>query len=219
MKTAIGYIRVSTAGQAEEGISLEAQEAKIKAWCEFNGYELVDLHTDAGISGKSIDGREGLQAALNSIKPGQALVFYSLSRLARNTKDTIIISEQLNSKGCDLVSINEKIDTTSALGNFFFTMIAALGQLERDQISERTKSALSHKKSKGEFLGRVPYGYRLIDGELIEDIGEQAIVKAAREARQQGFSYRAIAEQLKKKGFKTRKGTNFQAMQVKRLAA
>ena len=71
---AIGYIRVSTAGQADEGVSLEAQRTKIKAWCEANGYRLAVVHTDAGISGKRADNRPGLQKALKAAcnAPGAA---------------------------------------------------------------------------------------------------------------------------------------------------
>jgi len=86
MKQAIGYIRVSTEKQANEGVSLEAQEAKIVSWCKTNGYDLVKVYIDAGVSGKRMDTRKELLAALNSLKKGMALVSYSLSRLARSTK-------------------------------------------------------------------------------------------------------------------------------------
>ena len=96
MKQAIGYIRVSTEKQANEGVSLEAQEAKIVTWCKANGYELVKVYVDAGISGKRMDTRKELLAALASLKKGMALVSYSLSRLARSTKDALAIGEQIS---------------------------------------------------------------------------------------------------------------------------
>ena len=86
-KRAIGYIRVSTAGQATEGVSIDAQTARIRAWCDCNGYSLADVFTDAGISGKRADNRPGLRRALDAAcKRRAALVVYSLSRLARSTK-------------------------------------------------------------------------------------------------------------------------------------
>lgn len=94
MKQAIGYIRVSTEKQANEGVSLEAQEAKIVSWCKANDYELVKVYVDAGISGKRMDTRKELLAALASLKKGMALVSYSLSRLARSTKDALSIARQ-----------------------------------------------------------------------------------------------------------------------------
>ena len=138
MKQAIGYIRVSTERQADEGVSLDAQKAKITAWCAANDYELVDVQVDAGISGKSMGKRQGLQRALSSIKRDMALVVYSLSRLARSTKDTIAISEQLNKDGADLVSLSEKIDTTGAAGKMMFRMLAVLA-LSLIHISEPTR--------------------------------------------------------------------------------
>ena len=95
MAQVIGYVRVSTDEQAHEGVSMDAQKAKIQAWCDLNGYELGCVHVDAGISGKRADNRPGLQAALASIGNGDALVVYSLSRLARSTRDTLDIAESL----------------------------------------------------------------------------------------------------------------------------
>src|SRR5436309_1985823 len=93
---AIGYARVSTDGQVTDGVSLEAQQAKIRAWCEVNSFELVGLQVDAGLSGCRSDNRPGLQEALSmACKQSAALVVYSLSRLARSTKDAILISERL----------------------------------------------------------------------------------------------------------------------------
>ena len=119
MKT-IGYVRVSTSGQAQDGVSLSAQEAKIRAWSELNGADDVVIFTDAGLSGKRADNRPALQDALRTVGKGDALVVYSLSRLARSTKDTISIAETLDKRGADLLSLSEKIDTTTAAGKMVF---------------------------------------------------------------------------------------------------
>ena len=103
---AVGYIRVSTIGQAQEGVSLEAQRGKIQAWATANGYALGEIHVDAGISGSKANNRPGLQSALNdACRQKAALVVYSLSRLARSTRDAITISERLEKCGSDLVSL------------------------------------------------------------------------------------------------------------------
>ena len=81
MKAAVGYVRVSTGDQADHGASLDAQSARISAWCTLSGYTLAAIHTDRGISGKRMDNREGLQKALADLGKGDALVVYSLSRL------------------------------------------------------------------------------------------------------------------------------------------
>ena len=92
MQKAIGYIRVSTQGQADEGVSLSAQRAKIEAWCIANDMELAAVFEDAGISGGSMAGRDGLHAAMKATTKGMALVAYSISRLARSTKDMLAIA-------------------------------------------------------------------------------------------------------------------------------
>ena len=92
---AIGYIRVSTSGQVEDGVSLDAQEAKVKAWADLNNADEVVIFRDEGISGKRADNRPGLQSALDAVNTGDALIVYSLSRLSRSTKDTIALSEIL----------------------------------------------------------------------------------------------------------------------------
>jgi len=138
------YLRVNTAGQVTEAVSLEAQEARARRWAEANGYTVAGLHCDAGISGKRAENRPGLQAALTEVcRTKGALVVYSLSRLARSTKDAISIAERLERAGADLVSLSEKIDTTSAAGKMLFRMLAVLAEFERDLISERTWGAMA----------------------------------------------------------------------------
>ena len=221
MAKAIGYIRVSTQGQVEDGVSLDAQRAKIEAWADLNGYEMGEVFADAGISGTKAD-RAGLAAALKAVKNGDALVVYSLSRLTRSTKHTLEISEQLDKAGADLVSLSERIDTTSAAGRMVFKMLAVLAEFERDQTSERTVTALQYKKAKGQKTGgAVPYGFNLAaDGvHLEQDEKEQSVIRQARELRAAGLSLRKIAAELNKRGFVSRKGTVFQATQIKRMVA
>lgn len=214
MKQAIGYIRVSTEQQADDGISLDAQRDKIRAWCELNDYELVAIYEDAGISGKSMAKRAGLQEALNVSKPDMAMVVYSLSRLARSTKDCIEIAEQLKAKNCDLVSLTEKIDTSSAMGEFFFTLIAALGQMERKLIGERTKSALAHKKANGEKYAPIPFGYREVDGKLEAVQHETELVAEIVSRRQSGETLQAIAGWLNGQGIVGKQGGKWHASSV-----
>ena len=221
MASAIGYIRVSTDGQAQDGVSLDAQRAKIEAWALLNDYELTAVHVDAGISGKGMANRPGLQAALHDCRKGSALVVYSLSRLARSTKDTIEISERLNKSGADLVSLSEKIDTSSAAGKMIFRLMAVLAEFERDQISERTTGAMQFKKTKGELVGAVPYGFALAaDGvNLIPNPVEQDVISQAKVLHAAGLSSRKIAAELNNRGANARNGQPFQSMQILRMIA
>src|SRR4051794_33283656 len=122
---AIGLIRVSTAHQVTEGVSLGSQEKKIRAYCEANGLTLFKVYEEAGVSGCSkLESRQTLNAALDEVcRRKCALVVYSLSRLSRSMKDTLAISERLNKAGAELVSLTEKIDSTSAAGKMVFNMM------------------------------------------------------------------------------------------------
>jgi len=204
---AIGYIRVSTSGQVEDGVSLDAQEAKVHAWADLNNAAEVVIFRDEGISGKRSDNRPGLQAALDMVGKGDALIVYSLSRLSRSTKDALILSEILTKKEADLVSLSEKIDTTTAAGKMVFRMLAVLSEFERDQISDRTRFALAHKKANGEKTGGdIPFGYYLDGVHLIEDDNEQKAIALIRDLRAKGYKLQAICWELQREGYKTRRG-------------
>lgn len=203
----IGYIRVSTDRQAEDGVSLSAQETKIRAWGELHDADGMIIFRDEGVSGSRSDNRPGLQEALSLATRGDVLVVYSLSRLTRCTKDALTLSESLAHRGIDLVSLSERIDTTSAAGKMVFRMLAVLAEFERDQISDRTRLALAHKRTNQEKTGgRVPFGYVVEQGRLIAEPHEQRALALIRKLRSKGYSLRAIGEELTRRGYKTRCG-------------
>jgi DNA invertase Pin-like site-specific DNA recombinase len=204
---AIAYLRVSTQGQVEDGVSMDAQEAKVKAWAELNGADSVQVFRDEGISGKRADNRPGLQAALAEVGKGDALICYSLSRLSRSTRDTLTIAEELQRRGGDLVSLSEKIDTTSASGKMVFRLLAVLAEFERDQVSDRTKFALRYKKERGEKTGGdVPFGYRVREGRLFKDQAEQRAIALIKKLQAEGKSLRAICRALEAAGISRKHG-------------
>mgnify|MGYP003375749789 FL=1 len=206
MQKVIGYIRVSTQGQADKGVSLEAQRAKIEAWCNLNDGELVAVFEDAGISGGGMAKRDGLQDALKATTKGMALVAYSISRLARNTRDMLDIAERLEKKGADLVSLSERIDTTTASGRMIFRMLAVLAEFEKEQIGERTRMALAHKKANGEAYCGAPFGFDAIAGRLVAVKTESAIVADILKLRESGASLADIANSLNDKGIEGKRG-------------
>jgi site-specific DNA recombinase len=211
MKQAIGYVRVSTEKQANEGVSLEAQEARITSWCAAHGYELVRVFVDAGISGKRMDTRKELLAALASLKKGMALVSYSLSRLARSTKHLIDISEMVAKKKADLVSLTEQIDTTTATGRAMFQMLGVMAELERSLIAERTTTALQHKKATGQkYCNQTPYGFEAIEGKLVQVEQEAQVVAEIQAARAGGTTLQFIADSLNGRRIPTKTGKQWQ---------
>lgn len=204
-KKAIGYVRVSTDKQVEEGISLDAQIAKIEQWASLNDYELIQIYSDEGITGASLNKRDGIQQALKYIKKGMAFICYSLSRISRDTVDTIQISRTIEQAGADLVSLSEKIDTTGASGKMIFNMLAVLNQFERDQTAERTKLAMQFKKSKNHAYSPTPYGYDRIDDSLIINVEESLVIMRIRELSKEGLGLSAIAKILNDENIPTKK--------------
>ena len=149
---------------------------------------------------------KGLQAALAATTKGMALVTYSISRLARNTRDMLEIAERLEKKGADLVSLSERIDTTTASGRMVFRMLAVLAEFEREQIGERTRMALAHKKANGDVYAATPFGFEAIEGRLVEVKAESAIVANIMAMREGGASLAAIAEALNTRGVEGKRG-------------
>lgn len=178
---------------------------------------------DAGLSGGRADNRPALQAALARVcRAKGALVAYSLSRLARSTKDALAISERLARAGADLVSLSERIDTTTAAGKMVFRMLAVFAEFERDLISERTAAAMRVKRERREYTGgSPPYGWRLApDGVRLEPNGiEQQLVLEARKLRATGMSLRRIGEQLAAGGLPPRCGRRWHPKTVSDLLA
>ncbi|TVR08003.1 MAG: recombinase family protein [Planctomycetota bacterium] len=203
-KQAIGYVRVSSEEQRDQGVSLEAQQAKIQAWATFTDATLLAVHIDAGISGKRADNRPGLQLALADARRHRCpLVVYSLSRLSRSVMDTLTLTKDLERAGADLVSLSEDINTTTAAGRMVFKMLSVLAEFEREQLAERTTVAMAHLRHLGRRIsGKIPYGYTLAaDGaSLIEDPDEQAGIRRMVALRSAGYSLRAIGECLEAEG-------------------
>ena len=217
-KPAIGYARVSTDGQAADGVSLDAQRARIAEYCQFSSTKLVQTFTD-GLSGKRADNRPGLQKALQAVCQRKGvLVIYSLSRLGRSTRDLIDLSDRIQRSGADLVSLTEQIDTTSAAGKMVFRMLAVLAEFERDLVSERTTAALAHQRTSGRKTGgHVPYGYDVApDGRtLVPNPAEQATIGTIIERRDAGATYRDIADWLNAEGMATKNGGKWSAKVVR----
>lgn len=215
---AVGYVRVSTQGQADDGVSLDAQRAKLAAYCELNDSELLDVFADEGISGTDRN-RPGLAAAINLAKRNRAaLVVYSLSRLTRSTRHALELADELERAGCDLVSLSERIDTTTPAGRMVFRMLAALAEFERDQTAARTSDALQHLKRQGRRYGSVPHGMRVVDGGRLEqDEAEQEVLRLVRALRAGGMTLRDISAELAARGAFNRAGRPYNHKSIRSM--
>jgi DNA invertase Pin-like site-specific DNA recombinase len=223
MNKAVGYIRVSTTEQATEGVSLLAQETKIKLYCELNDLDLIDIKEDAGISGKYIKKRPGIQKALSMINQGEAqhLIIFKLDRMCRNLKEACEIADLLLEKSASLHSVSEKIDTGSATGKLFYHILSAMAEWERGIISERTLEGISQKRKLGQKLGgRMPFGKNkgscIVTEKgktvynLIQNMQEIKAIEIAAQLRAEGMPLSKISEALEGRGFiSPRTGTRY----------
>ena len=216
----IGYARVSTDEQAKSGLGLEAQIAKIRSYADLFELTVTEIVIDDGISGKNLK-RPGLIKAIRAIKAGDAegMLVAKLDRLTRNVADLGTLVQNVFDKA-ELYSVSEQINTKNAAGRLVLNVLVSVAQWERETICERTSDALQAKKARGEKTGgNVPFGFEVVNGKLIENVEEQAVISKIRELRANGLSLRKIAEKLNDEGIKTKTGKAWNAMQISRIAA
>lgn len=217
----IGYVRVSTEDQAREGTSLGAQEARIRAYCTARDWLLVDLVRDEA-SAKDVK-RPGLQAILGALarreRPFDAIVVTKLDRLTRSVQDLGMLTERFRRGRVTFTSIAEAVDTSTAAGELFHTILAALSQWERKTIGERTKASLSYLRSRGRRVSRwAPYGFQLAPGgELEPHVGERAVLEEITALATSGLTLRAISLVLYERGVVARNGRPFAPSTLSRL--
>lgn len=206
---AVIYIRVSTDEQAANGLSVENQKAKCRAYCDL--YELVpyEVITDAGKSGKDLK-RPGIQRVLELSDTGEVkdVVVYDLSRLTRSTKDLLhLVEDVFNGNGVNFHSIRENLDTRTPAGKLVLTILGAVNQMAREEISIKTKDALQHKIEQGGKVGRAPFGCRYVDGELVEDPEQIRIVRRiVRNYKYEGVGFSEVARRLNKRNVESQTG-------------
>lgn len=197
---ALLYLRVSTARQANEGIGLDAQEARARAHAERMGWPVVDVFRDEGASGKDgVESRPGLRALLEAARttPGAIVVVYSVSRLARRQRLLWTLLDDRDGHGLSVSSATESFDTSTPTGRAMLGMLATFAALEADMVSERTKDALAEVKAQGKKLG----------APSMIDLGAGESVRLAKELYATGsFTHRTLAEELNRRAVPTAKG-------------
>ncbi|MBW2567705.1 MAG: recombinase family protein [Deltaproteobacteria bacterium] len=216
---AVGYIRVSTEGQAKDGVSLDNQRKRIKTYCQYKDFELVEIIEDAGISGGINKARGGFINLLDRTEQRglDVIILYSLERLSRDMLTLLALERLLDEYDVELHTIEGQIDTSTPDGFMSFAMRAFLGEMERRQVKYRTKKAMEHKKANGEVVGTIPFGCRREGKELIPDLNEQAIIDIVNELYERDTRLVDIVRSLNDQGKRTRTGKPWTPTQVKRL--
>ena len=211
------YTRVSTEDQVD-GYGLDVQLEKCRAQATVKGWTVVDRDfCDEGISGtKDVEDRPGLAALLDAARQRDidAVIVLALDRLGRRTLLVLDLVERLAEMGCEVVSVKEQLDTSTPAGRFVLTMFAALAQLERDTIVQRTTDGRDARgRVDGEKGGSTPYGFRRITDDKGKATGVQvdpekaAVVKMIFGLRQSGLTMRQIADALNDDGIAPSRGS------------
>lgn len=172
------YTRVSTAMQID-GYSLDAQKSRMKAFAEYNDYEIVREYEDAGKSGKSIEGRVQFSQMMDDIKEGKDGVSYvlvfKLSRFGRNAADVLSTLQIMQDFGVNLICVEDGIDSSKDAGKLMISVLSAVAEIERENIRVQTMEGRIQKAREGKWNGGfAPYGYQLVDGKL--EINEEEAV-------------------------------------------
>ena len=175
------YTRVSTTIQID-GYSLDAQKTKMKAFCDYNEYEIAGEYEDAGKSGKSIEGRIAFNQMMDDIKSGKDEVSYvlvfKLSRFGRNAADVLATLQVMQDFGVNLICVEDGIDSSKDAGKLMISVLSAVAEIERENIRVQTMEGRMQKAREGKWNGGfAPYGYALIDGKLVVNEEEAVVIR------------------------------------------
>ena len=208
---AVIYARVSTEEQATDGFSIKAQRNALRDYALKNNLTIIDEYIDEGKSGKSIEGRPEMTRLLRdaALKKFDTIVIYKLDRLARKTIDSLDIAEILGNHGIELISLSENIDTSTIHGRAFYTMASMFAQMEREQIAERVKMGMTQRAKEGKWNGGQCLGYVSRDKQLYINPNEAKIVQEIFQLADLGYGYKKIAGIINRKGYKTKRGSEF----------
>ena len=201
------YVRVSTDEQATEGFSLDAQISKLKAYCKLEGWTVSAVYCEEGESGRSTK-RPQYQRMMSESDSWDVLLVYKLDRIHRNSVNFAKMMEDLDRKGKEFCSVQEKFDTSTAMGRFVRDVMERIAQLESEQIGERVKQGMERKARMGTGLlgSGLPFGYTRKYGKLSVDENEVYTVRAIYSLYIQGNSMDKIANELNNAGVPSKNG-------------
>jgi len=190
------YVRVSTEEQARLGISLSAQEEALKNYASALGYEVLKIYKDEGKSGKDITHRPEMVQLLKDaeMRKFQAIFIYKLDRFSRSLKDLIETIEKLKEWNVDFISLQDKIETTSASGKLMFHIISAFAEFERNVTGDRTKFSMDKKARDGNPITRAPWGYKMENKKLVPTQNSFQVAELFQDFLNQDISLTKLAE-------------------------
>ena len=204
----LGYIRVSTKLQSEKGNSLKLQSSKIKDYCRLNDFNLIEIYEDRGISGMSIDKRDGYKEMVEYLTNNKidGVVVWSLSRLGRKMKDVVEFMDTLKQNNINFFSIKENLTNNDKVGSLIMNILGSINEFEVEVIRERIKDVKRNKKLNGEVYGKLQYGWDNINGKLKKNDSEFRVIKRIKNLRSRGYSWRKISNRLNNDNISSKDG-------------
>lgn len=213
------WIRVSTEDQAR-GESPKNHEARARMYAELKGWTVVEMYDLSGVSGKQVSDHPEAKRMFSDVMTGkiQGLIFSKLARLARNTRELLDFSDFFQKHNANLVSLEESLDTSTPAGRLLYTVIGALAQWEREEISARVAASIPIRAKQGKPTGGAgPFGYMWNEErKMAPNPKEAPTVKRAFELYLETGRLLTTCERLNEEGYRARKGT-FAPVTLKRL--
>lgn len=210
------YARVSLDEQVK-GFSLESQVEQLKVYLERKGYKKIEVFIDDGYSGKNFD-RPNIQRLIRNLDKFDAIAVWKVDRLSRNNEQVLsLINNYLKPFDKKLLISTCDIDSSTANGYMFISLLGTFAEYERTQIIERVGSGMQKRAEKGKWNGGKILGYDTIDGNLVINENESNIIKEIFELRSLGHGYKSIVNHVNTKGFKTKKGNPFGINSIKTI--
>jgi site-specific DNA recombinase len=204
----LGYVRVSSEIQKKKNNSIPLQKKKINEYCQLNDFELIDVYEDNGISGMSIDKRNGYKSMIQYLNDNDidAIVVWSLSRLGRKMKDVVEFMDYLKQNNIGFYSIKENLNNNDKIGSLIMNILSSINEFEVEVIRERIKDVKRNKKENGEVYGRMMYGFDNVNGKMVENKDEKRVISRIKNFRSRKWSWRKISNRLNDEKIKSKEG-------------
>lgn len=201
MRGVRAYCRVSTDIQDTNGVSLEVQETRIRAYCVSQNIPLIKVYKDV-CSGKTMN-RPQYRLMAAELEQGDIVAVVDLSRLSRSTRDNLNTLHEFEDRGIGFVSITQRFDTSTPEGRAMMTIVMAFNQMERENISRKVSTTMRTLSDQGKLRGKPPFGWKFVshDKDFEQEPNQQLIIKWILEAYACGATLSKIADTLNQHGY------------------